>query len=213
MLPYATVTIVALVLLLLARARDWRPGVWIFKPLAAAGFIAAALAAGALSSIHGSYGLWVLLALVLCFGGDVLLIPRDRPAVFRAGVLSFLLGHLTFCVAFIVRGIDATVLAVVCLPLAVNVFVVLRWLRPHLPGGFRGPVQAYIVVISAMVALAVAAWAAVGDARIPIGAVMFFVSDLAVARERFVTPSLWNARWGLPLYFGGQLVLAATVGR
>jgi uncharacterized membrane protein YhhN len=211
-LPYATVTIVALVLLLLAEARDWRPGVWLFKPLAAAGFIAAALAAGALSSIHGSYGLWVLLALVLCFGGDVLLIPRDRPPVFRAGILSFLLGHLVFCVAFLVRGIDAAVLALACLPVAATAFFVLRWLRPRLSADFRSPVQAYVVVISAMVALAVGSWAAVGDARIAVGAVMFFVSDLAVARQRFVTRSIWNARWGLPLYFGGQLVLAATVG-
>jgi len=210
-LPYAAVTLVALAFLLVAESRDWRLGVWLFKPTAAAGFIAAALAAGALDSIHGAYGLWVLLALVLCFGGDVLLIPRDRPAVFRAGILSFLLGHLAFGVAFIVRGVDATALLAASIPVGIGAVAVLRWLSPSLPADFRIAVYAYVVVISGMAVLALSAWSAVGDARIGIGAVMFFVSDLAVARQRFVTSSIWNARWGLPLYFGGQLVLAATV--
>jgi uncharacterized membrane protein YhhN len=210
-LPYATVTVVALALLLVAESRDWRLGVWLFKPTAAAGFIAAALAAGALASSHGAYGLWVLLALVLCFGGDVLLIPRDRPEVFRGGLLSFLLGHLAFGVAFIVRGVDATALAGACIPVGITGVAVLRWLSPRLPADMRIAVYAYVVVISGMVVLALSAWGAVGDARIALGAVMFFVSDLAVARQRFVTSSIWNARWGLPLYFGAQLVLAASV--
>jgi hypothetical protein len=42
---------------------------------------------------------------------------------------------------------------------------------------------------------------------------MFYVSDLAVARQRFVAQSWTNKLWGLPLYFGAQLVLAATVAR
>ncbi len=212
MLPFAAITVVALALLLLAESRDWRLGVWLTKPVAAAGFIAAALAAGALDSVHGPYGLWVLLALILCFAGDVLLIPKDRPAVFRAGILSFLLGHLVFCLAFVVRGVDAIGLGSACIPVGLVAVWVLRWLSPRLPGDFRIAVYAYVVVISCMVVLASGAWGAVGDARIALGAVMFFVSDLAVARQRFVASSVWNARWGLPLYFGGQLVLAATVG-
>jgi hypothetical protein len=40
---------------------------------------------------------------------------------------------------------------------------------------------------------------------------MFYLSDLAVARERFVSSTFWNRAWGVPLYFGAQLVLASTV--
>ena len=44
------------------------------------------------------------------------------------------------------------------------------------------------------------------------GAAMFYLSDLAVARDRVVSSGFWNKAWGLPLYFGGQLFLAASIG-
>jgi hypothetical protein len=40
---------------------------------------------------------------------------------------------------------------------------------------------------------------------------MFYASDLAVARDRFVARVFLNRAWGLPLYFGGQLVIAASM--
>ena len=40
------------------------------------------------------------------------------------------------------------------------------------------------------------------------GAVLFFVSDLAVARDRFIARTFANKAWGLPLYFSGQLLIA-----
>lgn len=40
------------------------------------------------------------------------------------------------------------------------------------------------------------------------GAFLFFLSDLSVARERFVAPGFANKLWGLPFYYGGQLLLA-----
>jgi hypothetical protein len=44
-----------------------------------------------------------------------------------------------------------------------------------------------------------------------IGATCFMSSDVAVARDRFVTPGVANRVWGLPLYYGAQLLLAWTV--
>lgn len=38
----------------------------------------------------------------------------------------------------------------------------------------------------------------------------FFVSDLAVARDRFVEPGFVNRFVGLPLYYGAQIVFAAS---
>ena len=35
---------------------------------------------------------------------------------------------------------------------------------------------------------------------------MFFLSDLCVARDRFVSPGWENRAVGLPLYFGAQLL-------
>jgi hypothetical protein len=44
-----------------------------------------------------------------------------------------------------------------------------------------------------------------------LGAVMFYASDLSVARDRFVKRGFLNRVWGLPLYYAAQLVLASTV--
>lgn len=201
------ITLVFLALLLAAEWFDSRAGVWLTKPVAAAGFLLAAYGAGALDS---SYGRWVFAALVLCFFGDVLLIP-DSSKTFLAGLVSFLLGHLGFAVAFLVRGIEASAAGVALLALVPVIALALRWLRPHVEEAMSIPVYAYIAVISAMVVASVGAVAAGGPLTIAIGAVMFYVSDLAVARQRFVSRTFWNKTWGLPLYFGGQLVLASTV--
>jgi uncharacterized membrane protein YhhN len=40
---------------------------------------------------------------------------------------------------------------------------------------------------------------------------LFFISDLAVARDRFVAPSFANRSWGLPSYYAGQLLLAWAI--
>jgi uncharacterized membrane protein YhhN len=44
-----------------------------------------------------------------------------------------------------------------------------------------------------------------------LGAMLFVVSDLAVARNRFVARAFINRAIGLPLYFTAQLLLAASV--
>jgi hypothetical protein len=47
---------------------------------------------------------------------------------------------------------------------------------------------------------------------IALGASLFAISDLSVARDRFVARAFVNRLWGLPLYFAAQLILASTVG-
>ena len=207
MTPWILVTIVAVVLLLLAEYRGSRAGIWTWKPLASTGFVATALAGGATGT---TYGCWVLAALVLSWWGDVLLIPRSR-RVFLLGIASFLLGHVAFAGGFLLRGVSPLACAVTALLLALPARQVLRWLAPHVPGEMRVAVRAYVVVICTMVACAVGTYVRAGNAGLLAGALMFFVSDLAVARERFVDHGFVNKTWGLPLYYGGQLLLAASV--
>ncbi|MBT8089328.1 MAG: lysoplasmalogenase, partial [Gammaproteobacteria bacterium] len=45
------------------------------------------------------------------------------------------------------------------------------------------------------------------------GALMFFFSDLSVAALRLVQTTLPTYVWGLPLYYAGQLCLAASVSQ
>ena len=70
------------------------------------------------------------------------------------------------------------------------------------------PVVAYMVVISTMVVLATAT----GVVLAGVGAVLFFVSDYLIARDRFVRPLPWAPPAIMVLYHLGQagLVLSLT---
>lgn len=209
MLPFAVLTVAALALLLLAEHRENVQLKWLAKPLASAGFLGVAVAAGAWD---GTYGRLVLLALAFCWLGDVLLIPKGADAAFKAGLVSFLIGHVVLVAAFVWRGVDALSVVAAALGAGVAVALALRWLRPHVPASFRMPVHAYVLVISLMVVAAAGAAGAGAGAALVVGALLFYASDLAVARERFVAKSFLNRAWGLPLYYAATLVLASTAG-
>lgn len=173
---------------------------WLFKPAAALTFIVAALASGATAS---TFGRVLLAGLLLAAAGDVLLIFRTRRS-FLAGLVAFLLGHLAYAVAFAVRGVELPRVLLATGLLGAVAVPVLRWLWPHVERPMRGPVAAYVTVITAMVAFA----AGTGAPLLLVGAIAFYLSDLAVARERFVARGFVNRAWGLPLYFFAQLLLA-----
>ena len=198
---------VALFALLVAERRSHR-AVIVIKPLVSTGFIAVALASGALGS---TYGQIVLVALALSWLGDVLLIPREARRAFLAGLLAFLGGHVAYAAAFVVLGLDAGAVVVAAVPLGILAATVGRYLANAAPPKLRRPVVGYIVVISVMVATAAGAVSAGAPARILLGAVMFYLSDLGVARERFVQKSFWNRAITLPLYYGAQVLFATSV--
>jgi uncharacterized membrane protein YhhN len=193
--------------LLVAEYRRSRAGLWLAKSVASLAFIWAGLAAGALDS---GYGQLVLLGLALCLVGDVLLIPLERPAVFRAGVFAFLAGHVAYSAAFLTRPLDPLGLAAGIVLLAVVVGAVLRWIGPTLPAGMVWPVRVYMVVIGLMSALACGVTAAGGPWAVAVGALAFTASDVSVARDRFVRHEFVNRAWGLPLYYAAQLLIAST---
>jgi uncharacterized membrane protein YhhN len=203
------ITLVALAALLFSESRGSRNGVWLAKPLASTGFLLTALAAGALSN---AYGCAILVALALAWLGDVLLIPKQSRRAFLAGLASFLLGHVAYAVAFLLRGVDPEASAVAAALVAVPSAAALRWLWPFVPDRMRVPVVAYVGVISLMVVCALGVAEFRAHTAITLGAFAFYASDLAVARQRFVAESFTNKLWGLPLYYGAQLLLASTAG-
>ena len=198
---------VAVAGLLVAEYRRSRAGLWLAKPVASLAFIWAGLAAGALDS---GYGQLVLLGLVLCLVGDVLLIPLERPAVFRAGVFAFLAGHVAYSAAFLTQPLDPLGLVAGTVLLAVVVGAVLRWVGATLPAGMVWPVRVYMLVIGVMSALACGVTAAGGPWAVAVGALAFTASDVSVARDRFVRHEFVNRAWGLPLYYAAQLAIATT---
>lgn len=184
-----------------------RPLRFIAKPIASIGFIGLALALGATET---RYGWWILVALVSGWIGDVALMGTTR-TWFLTGLIAFLVGHLLYLVAFFLSGLALVPTTLAAVGTAVIAWLIFRWLRPHLPAEMVGPVAAYVVSISAMVAAAVGATLAGAFGLVVVGAIAFFVSDITVARDRFVAPGFGNRVWGLPLYYLGQILLAWSV--
>jgi uncharacterized membrane protein YhhN len=195
----------AVALLLRAERRGSRRGVALWKPLAAAGFLSAAWLWGAPDS---AYGRLILLGLALCACGDVLLIPRGTGPWLALGILAFLAGHVAYAAAFFSLPQSGAALGAAAAAIALLVWRVDVWLAPHLPPGFRWPVRSYFVAIGAMGALALGAVGAGAPLSAGAGALGFMASDLSVAQVRFVAPGFRHTAWGLPLYFGSQLLLA-----
>ncbi len=202
------VTAALLVVPLLAAERRAHPARGPVKAAASSAFLAAAVAAGAFDS---TFGRWVFAGLTLSWIGDVALVSAQR-RWFLAGLASFLLAHVAYVVAFAAAGAAWGWAGVAAALLVIPGFAVGRWLWPRLPAGMHAPVAAYIVVISVMVAAA--AGGAAGDAPRAVlpAAAAFYVSDLFVARDRFVAPGFTNRLAGLPLYYGAQIVLALSTG-
>lgn len=179
----------------------------VFKLSASTAFILLALVQGALNS---AYGHWILAALILSWLGDAFLLSRNS-RLFRAGLFAFLAGHLCFAWAFHASGASVFAILIAALHAAVIGALLLNWLWPHLPAGDKAPVLVYIVVILLMCVAAASYATASGNWIVLPAAVAFAVSDMSVARDRFIARSWHNRAWGLPLYFAAQLALAWSV--
>jgi uncharacterized membrane protein YhhN len=176
------------------------------KIAASLGFVALALTLGVTG--RGAFGVAVLVGLVLSTAGDVALAyPGERP--FMVGLVAFLLGHVAYVFAAAARvPVIEWPSAWSLLPFAGSAAAT-AWLWPHL-GAMRIPVLAYVTAITVMVAGALAVFLREGAPALPfaLGAALFYASDLSVARDRFVQRGFVNKAWGLPAYYGGQVLIA-----
>ena len=158
---------------------------------------------------------FLLVGLIFCLGGDVFLaLPQKR--MFLLGLISFLIGHLLYVIAFFSAAeIGQWTWIGTLVAMIISGWVYL-WLRPHL-GAMNGPVLLYIIVITVMLS---GAWSILGDSSLTLtgrvmifgGAVLFYFSDIFVARDRFLKNSFFNRLVGLPMYYAGQFLLAFSVG-
>jgi uncharacterized membrane protein YhhN len=204
---------IATAALVLAERKNSKLGRVIAKLAASASFVAYG---ATLLGTKGTFNLALLGGLVCAALGDALLLAADHERqgerFFLVGLVAFLLAHLAYAAAFLVRGVSIFAIEGTALPLVIALGVVLAWLLPRVPSPMRAPVVVYAVAISAMVSLAVATVALHGGALIAVGAVAFYLSDLSVARDRFVAPGFVNRAWGLPLYYAAQLAIASGAG-
>lgn len=177
------------------------------------GFLFLALGFGALDS---GYGRYIFVGLVACALGDVFLLSRNRKAVFRLGMLAFAIGHISYVLAAeqILRPDMSFLIFILTtfLGLAVG-FTVFRSLKTDIPKDMIWPVGIYTLIISLMLLRAFQTDMDGPHLFMVAGAVFFGISDIFVARDRFVAPNPKNAWVITPLYFGAQALFALSVLR
>lgn len=174
------------------------------KLTASTAFIAVAVSAGATES---GWGRALLAGLGLSWFGDAFLLGTSD-AWFLLGLTAFLLAHLAYLTAFLLRGVELRWVAGAAVAVLLFSSGVAIWLMPHVGAGMRVPVLAYLVVINLMVIGAIGARGAGATWLLPAGALAFYFSDLGVAARQFLQPEFPPYVWSLPLYYAGQLMLA-----
>lgn len=172
--------------------------------LASSGFMLIAFVAAGVKS--SKYGVFAIIALIFCWLGDFL-----GPRNFTLGAAMFLIAHLGFIAAFWSHGISIKRSFYTLGVFLVVGIIALYWLYSSVPAGDRAIVFSYIVVITAMVVFAGGTKAGSGHLIIVLGAVIFYVSDIFVARWRFVSPSPENAFFCYPLYYTACVLLALSI--
>ena len=148
--------------------------------LASTSFALLGVASGGLRT---AFGRVCLCGLVCCWIGDVV-----GPGNFLLGLGAFLVGHLFFASAFVVYGVALRKLmwAAIGVSLASGAVAALLW--PSIPSSERLHFTAYCVVISVM--LVTAGGSKPGLTLAMPAAVIFYVSDVCVARWRYLDSAI-----------------------
>lgn len=202
-----------LVILLFFEKKESIKGLLCVKPLLSSLFVITAFL-----QIHQylTYHYLILVGLVLSLVGDICLIFFFHKKVFTAGLGAFLAGHIMYTIAFSHLGeLGWVMIAIGAVCILTSVVIYMR-LQANL-GNMRGPVLGYIIIITAMVIGAASLWnhfalGTTGRYLVLVGAILFYVSDIFVARHRFVQKEFLNRAIGLPLYYTAQFLIAYSVG-
>jgi uncharacterized membrane protein YhhN len=159
---------------------------------------------------------WVLAGLALSWCGDVALLWPERG--FLPGLVSFLLAHLAYLLAFTRRSdtthgpVGARFMAQWAPFLAFGVVAaaVLSHLWPGVPPALRVPVVVYVVALASMAAQAAVLWRQ-GQARaggLALGGALFVASDALLATNKFAGPLPFSSLWVLATYWPAQWCIA-----
>ncbi|WP_326542786.1 lysoplasmalogenase [Pseudorhodoferax sp.] len=180
---------------------------FVFKPLATVLIIVMAWPRGRAVPLQRR---WVLAGLLLSLAGDVALLWPQQG--FLPGLVSFLLAHLAYLLAFT----RTQRLAARWWPFAAYAgvaAVVLAGLWPGVPAALRVPVLAYVLCLGAMAAQAAVLWrcqpADAAARRLALGGALFLVSDALLATSRFATPLPMASLWILASYWCAQACIAS----
>ncbi len=181
---------------------------FVFKPLATLCVIGYAAGRGAHHGAGTTARRWVLIGLWLSLAGDVALLwPNEG---FLPGLVSFLLAHLAYLVAFTrTQRFGAWWPAFALYALVAGTILWRLW--PGVPGALQAPVIAYVLCLASMAAQAAVVWRR-GEPRgavLAIGGALFVMSDALLATNKFAGPLPLANLWILSSYWAAQWCIAA----
>jgi alkenylglycerophosphocholine/alkenylglycerophosphoethanolamine hydrolase len=162
------------------------------------------------------FGLGILISMV----GDVLLmLSLDRMFIF--GLIAFLLAHISYLVGFQNELMKVTAWSVILIVLlsvsAVRVMHrIVSAIRTKGQTRLVIPVIVYSTVITAMLYAALTtlsnpAWSRNASLLVSVGALLFYISDIILAWNKFVSPIKNGRIINIGLYHLGQIGLIAGV--
>ena len=156
----------------------------------------------------------ILTAMLLSFGGDMSLMFQDNKKFFMAGLVLFLLGHVSYGVTFTLLA-GFTMWDLLSGAVLLVLFFILFFTFRSGSGSMLGPVIAYMIIISFMMNRAVST--AFSDAFtfrqvvcIISGSALFYISDVILAWNRFYKPFKYH-RVSLFFYYAGQSLIISSL--
>jgi len=173
-----------------------------------------------LSGLSSFFSKTIQFGLLFSWIGDIALMFDEKiPILFVVGLGAFLIAHLGYAAAFVRNvkdsnsSLNVSKSALIALPFIAITSCFFYYMKDGLPAELFVPVLAYTVVISVMGITAVIRYNHV-DAKsykwILIGAILFILSDMVIAINKFVIDFEYDAILNMWLYLTGQFMI--TVG-
>jgi uncharacterized membrane protein YhhN len=171
------------------------------------------------AGLHGAL-LWFGLGILFSLAGDVfLMVSLDR--FFLAGLVAFLLAHAAYVIGFNIPAPSVSawefMLAIVIaiggariMGRIISALVSKGQTRLRMPVIIYGVVIS-IMLLSAMMKLSDLSWRSGAAALVGIGAFLFYISDIILAWNKFVSPIQHGRIYNIAAYHLGQIALIAGV--
>ncbi len=189
----------------LTKGRSW--AISLTKPLTMLLIIAMAWMS---ESKEPSYSHFILAGLIFSLVGDLFLLFPHK--FFIQGLAAFLIAHILYISAFIQRGIFVSPSIAILIGIISLGMVGFLW--RSLDKALQIPVLVYLCVISGMAILAISLWVAQPS---PLtlyaagGALLFVISDSALACKQFKSKFRYDQGLIMATYFAAQWLIALSV--
>jgi len=200
----------------LALWKNWLRLEYVAKPAVMLTLFTWLLTSVGLNGVLVWFGLGILLSLV----GDILLMISFEK-YFLAGLIAFLLAHLAYVIGFNIPLPEFSAWGIF---LSVMIGLggtrgIRRILEPLAAQGLnrmRIPIIIYgtvisLMLLSALVKLSDITWDAGASLLVSVGALLFYISDIILAWNKFVSPIKHGRIYNIAAYHLGQIALIAGV--